>query len=253
MGQWRLLHMPSPLNMQPSPVNASDTDLAQFQQWLNAGLLPMIQPSQQARSVKTAWHLLSAGAAMMHENNFDTLSVEDICAKAGTTVGGFYGRFQNKDAFFLALQKLVLLRSEESMNTLWRQPAYETQSLQEVCMLLVASAVQRYRQHQGVFRTSLQRAHEGMWDAFKDIGDQTRALLTAALATHLQHIPAEQRKLRVEFGHQAMISVLCHAVQNAPSPVHLSDDAMVHELTSMLVAYLEQAPSVEIQRSDMDS
>ena len=230
--------------MPTSPVNASDTDLALFQQWLNAGLLPMIQPSQQARSVKTAWHLLCAGAEMMHESNFDTLSIEDICAKAGTTVGGFYGRFQNKDAFFLALQKLVLLRSEDNMNTLWRQPAYEAQSLHAVCTLLVTSTVQRYREHQGVFRTSLQRAHEGMWDAFKDIGDQTRALLTTALATHLQHIPPEECKLRVEFGHQTIISVLCHAIQNAPSPVHLNDDAMVHELASMLVAYLEHdAPS----------
>ena len=198
----------------------------------------MIQPSQQARSIKTAWNLLCAGADLMHESNFDVLSIEDICSKAGTTVGGFYGRFHNKDAFFLALQKLVLLQSEGNMNRLWRNRRYDAHSLRDVCALLVKSAVQRYRQHQGVFRTSLQRAHEGMWDAFKDIGDQTRTLLAAALSEQLQHIPEDERKLRVEFAHQAMISVLCHAVQNAPSPVHLDEDTMERELTNMLVAYL---------------
>ena len=181
----------------------------------------------------------------MRESNFDVLSIEDICSKAGTTVGGFYGRFQNKDAFFLALQKLVLLQSEDNMNRLWRHRAYESQSLRDICTLLVTASVHRYRQNQGVFRTSLQRAHEGMWDAFKEIGDETRVLLNQALSQQLQHIPEGARKLRVEFAHQTMISVLCHAVQNAPSPVHLRDDTMVHELTNMLVAYLAQPEPIQ--------
>ncbi len=229
-----LIDMPSSSSLVQPP------DLMQFQQWLNAGLLPMIQPSQQIRSIKTAWNLLSAGAELMRESNFNILSIEDICSKAGTTVGAFYGRFQNKDAFFLALQKLVLLQSEENMNRLWRHRTYESQSLRDVCALLVTASVERYRQNQGVYRTSLQRAHEGMWDAFKDIGDETRVLLTQALSHQLDHIPQAARKLRVEFAHQTMISVLSHAVQNAPSPVHLREDTMVRELTNLLVAYLEQ-------------
>ena len=225
-----------------SPTAPSPTDQEQFQQWLSDGQLPMIQPSLQARSIKTAWQLLQAGVELANNTNFDAISIEDICAKAGTTVGGFYGRFQNKDAFFLALQKLVLLRSYERMNTLWRDTNHDDQPLFAVCALMVKSSVLRYRSHNGIFRTSLQRAHEGMWDAFKELGDETRTLLNNTLAPHLQHLSPAERRLRIEFAHQSMISVLSHAVQNAPSPVHLSDDTMIHELTHMLVAYLEKPP-----------
>lgn len=52
----------------------------------------------QARETERA--ILSASLALMREQGFETVSVRDICKRAGITTGAFYHHFPSKEALF---------------------------------------------------------------------------------------------------------------------------------------------------------
>ncbi len=226
---------------QQEPVSAAKKagdELDAFRQWLEQGLLPEVQPSQQQRSIKTALALLKAGETLLMDRSFEALSVEDVCVAAGTTVGGFYGRFENKQAFFVSMQRYSCLRGETMLKAFVAKKTAENASLGEICRELVAMQVKSYRANLGVMRASLQHQESGMWDVFRALGDKQRAVLTRQISPHLVQLPQEQRALRIQFAHQVMIGMLVHATLNNPGPVHLQDESLIQELTTMLTAYL---------------
>ena len=53
---------------------------------------------EQARKTETA--ILSAALTLMREQGFDSVTVRDICKKAGITTGAFYHHFQSKEDLF---------------------------------------------------------------------------------------------------------------------------------------------------------
>lgn len=213
-------------------------ELNAFRRWLEAGLLPGIQPSRQLRSIRTALALLKAGEALLMDRAFETLSIEDLCAAAGTTVGGFYGRFESKQAFFVSMQQYACLRGELALMRFVEKNVTEDAALDVICRELVEMLVKNYRAILGVMRATLQHPLGHMWDVFRELGDKQRAVLTQRISPHLAHLPAERQALRIQFSHQVIIGMLVHATLNNPGPVHLQDESLIRELATMFHAYL---------------
>lgn len=222
----------------PTQASTATDELDAFRQWLAQGLLPEVQPSQQQRSVKTAFALIKAGETLLMDRSFESLSIEDVCAKAGTTVGAFYGRFENKQAFLVAMQRYASLRGAARLQDFFEQKTAENAPLDDICRALVSMQVKGYRANLGVMRSSLRHQEDGMWDIFRELGDRQRAVLTELISPHLVHLPQAQRALRIQFSHQLMVGMLVHATLNNPGPVHLQDASLIQELTTMLTAYL---------------
>ena len=68
-----------------------------------AGADPL-QPVQ-ARSHATRDALFAAGRAMLADFDFDSFSIVELAAASKLSVGSFYGRFRDKEAFFEQLQE----------------------------------------------------------------------------------------------------------------------------------------------------
>lgn len=62
-----------------------------------------VKPARQRRSARTRDRILEALARTLDEDVPDRLTVGDIAARAGASVGAFYGRFADKDAALAAL------------------------------------------------------------------------------------------------------------------------------------------------------
>ncbi len=222
----------------PAPATKNPEELGTFRQWLEQGLLPEVQPSQQQRSIKNALALIKAGHALLMDRSFEALSVEDVCVAAGTTVGGFYGRFESKQGFLLSIQRYVSLRGEGMFKAFVEEMTAENASLDKICRALVAMQVKNYRASLGVVRASLQHPAGSMWGVFRTLGENYRAVLTRQISPHLVQLPQAQRALRIQFAHQMMVGALVHITLNNPGPVHLQDESLIQELTTMLTAYL---------------
>ncbi|MCC0000745.1 MAG: TetR family transcriptional regulator [Methylobacteriaceae bacterium] len=52
---------------------------------------------------------------LLREVDFDGLSIETLCARSDATVGAFYSRFENKEAFVGALQRLVVAKTRRGV------------------------------------------------------------------------------------------------------------------------------------------
>ena len=212
--------------------------LRELAEWIGAGKLPELIPTHQERSLRTALALVEAGRTLLFDHSLEDLSVEMICQHAGTTVGAFYGRFENKHAFFVTMQRIQIIRAEVVQADLIRRHESGDATLETLCEEMVTLAVRRFRENLGVLRASLQHTREGMWEPFKASGDRYRAALSDRLSRHLVHIPPAQRDLRIRFAYQALAGTLVHAALNNPGPLALEDDMLITELVRMVHEYL---------------
>jgi len=65
--------------------------------------LARVKPVQQKRSEEMRDRLLEALGSAVDAGEIEAMSVHDIAARAGASVGAFYGRFADKDAALAAL------------------------------------------------------------------------------------------------------------------------------------------------------
>jgi len=72
--------------------------------------LPLTAPSslprpQQQRSRETLQRILDAFIAALDEADFEAITVQDLCARAGCSIGSFYGRVESKDGLLEHLRE----------------------------------------------------------------------------------------------------------------------------------------------------
>jgi len=63
--------------------------------------IPIPGESADARAVRTRGEIASALIGLMHEKNFNDISVQEICERAGVGRSTFYVHFQDKDELFI--------------------------------------------------------------------------------------------------------------------------------------------------------
>ncbi|WP_166679233.1 TetR/AcrR family transcriptional regulator [Paraburkholderia sp. BL6665CI2N2] len=217
---------------------ASDTALTELASWLDQGLLPELVPTRQRRSLRTALAMLDAGRTLLEDRSLEELSIEAVCQAAGTTVGAFYGRFENKLAFFVTMQRLQTIRTQIFIGEVIQKYGDGRAGIAELCEQMVLITVRTFRSNRGVLRASLQHTEESMWDLFKESGDRFRVVMEKQLTPHLTHLPATARRLRILFAFQSVAGVLVHATLNDPGPLSLDDSRLVPELIRLVQSYL---------------
>jgi len=60
-------------------------------------------PPKQGRAIRTRENLISALERLLRDQEFETISVQDIAREAGVAVGSVYSHFKDKNAFLEAL------------------------------------------------------------------------------------------------------------------------------------------------------
>lgn len=183
--------------------------------------------------------MIEAGRTLLRDRSLEDLSVEAVCRAAGTTVGAFYGRFENKQAFFLTMERVQTMQSEAVLADFAARHVIGKTRLDDLCQDMVHLTVQGFRSNVGVLRAALQHTKEGMWDLFKASGDRYRAALTVRMKPLLTHLPPKERELRILFAYQALAGTLVHATLNNPGPLLLEDEALITELARMVKTYLK--------------
>ncbi len=185
--------------------------------------------------------MLAAGRVLLASRDFGSLTIADIAASAGVSVGSFYGRFRDKEAFFAVLvQESIetwLLQANEVLSTASARGRGSAETVAD--MVKVVAGI--YRRNQGVIRAILKYAstHPDSWTPARQAGVDFKSAVTAVLGPQLGHIADAQRELRIQFAMQLLLGTLVNTVLNDPGPVKLADPGLERELTRALCAYLE--------------
>ena len=222
--------MPATRRPPPAPSPAS------LRRPRRARPLPAVQP----RALATQEALLAAGRRLLRDRTLEELSVADVAAESGMSVGSFYGRFRDKASYFAVMQERANADwLEEGRAVLLRRRARPDAArlLQEICSAYVGI----FRRERGFVLAALRHAstHPGSWTPFRAAGQSFVAQTTTVLEPLLGHLPKAQRAPRLRFAMQLMFATGVNAVLHDPGPIRLEDPKLERELARALCAYLE--------------
>jgi AcrR family transcriptional regulator len=142
-----------------------------------------VLPTSQARSRDARDRLLRAGERVFAKMGYDNAHVSDIAEAAGVSIGSFYRRFRDKEAFFRALLHQFTGRYRDNTRRFFEMPEWDNVPTAEVVDTFVANTAQIMKRNEGFFRALVQRslagAGEDYWPQMRKAGEQQgRSLAT---------------------------------------------------------------------------
>lgn len=114
-----------------------------------------VRRPRQARSQETLDRFLTATEQLLAERPFEDITVADIVARAGRTVGSFYARFDDKDSVLLCLVARLDERARQVTRAFCDPVRWEGATVAEFVAESVRLNVAAYRRAGPLFRAAL--------------------------------------------------------------------------------------------------
>ena len=196
-------------------------------------------PARQSRSLATGEALLATGRELLNSRDFDALTIAELAAANGLSVGSFYGRFRDKEAYFAVLQEVVVaemltVAARELAPALWRG-----QTVYSLVASLMEMVVRGFGNNRGIIKAALKHTstQPETWTPFKRCAASVTDQMVALLVPLLPGANA-RAETRVRFVMQATYGLLVNAVLNEPGPYRLDDKGLASELAALALGYL---------------
>jgi AcrR family transcriptional regulator len=192
---------------------------------------------------RSADALLEAGRSLLTRISYEGLNVRELCRDANLTTGAFYRRFESKEAFFLALQRLAVDDANRLKETLLSKLdcyAQEPLTLRDYAHIVLDAMCGWFAQHQGVLRASIQHHERSSadWQPFTELREGMFSDLSARIA-HLPELRARNDALsHLKVAFQIVNGAMVNAALNDPGPLRLTDPAFPEALAKMFASYL---------------
>lgn len=189
-------------------------------QWPESAPPDGVLPVKQRRGEQTRDKLLRAGHRLIAKRDFDSMSVADIAAAAGCSVGAFYQRFRDKEAFFGALIAHYVNEARETTLAI-----YADDPGGDRVAAVVTATTARFRKYTGLVRTAIRRRMDNpeLWEPIRLHGHFAADCFIAWLAARAGRPPTPQETISVRFAFQVLMGTLNNAVVNQPGPLNLMD------------------------------
>jgi len=214
-----------------------------------------VHPARQNRSRAKQDALITSGIRMLEDRDYNSLSIAELTAANGVSVGAFYARFSGKDAFFNALQQQVFADVAREAGVRYAPANWVNRSARAVLDDFVTFFVALVRRHRGVIFAALQQetSQPAAWTPVRRSGAALAAPFSSVLISKLTVLPPAQRATRVGFAVQVLYGTLINAVLHDPGPVALADPRLTSEMQQVLAAYLGLANEKTKTRSRLKS
>jgi AcrR family transcriptional regulator len=200
-----------------------------------------MRPAQQRRTRELVLRMFQTGRGLLRDRDFDSLSIEDLCKGAGTTVGSFYARFESKDIFITALQHVVVEETRLRMESDYRSNRVPDDNLEHFLSWMTKGAAVWYRANEGLVRASLRQAARDpqAWTPIRLLG-QTQARLGTPRIMALVDDPRRTGvREAVQFAFQVLHGTLNNLVLIDPGPFAIHDAATPRMLATAMLRLIE--------------
>jgi AcrR family transcriptional regulator len=202
-----------------------------------------IRPAQQARSQQTLERLLDSAEALIADKGFDDVTVAEIAARAGLSVGAVYARFRDKMGVLHSLQNRFVDEAHLTTDAAFDSDRWEGASIEEIVSELVAFLVEIHRERSGVLRELLVRTRSDppMVERKERVVAHVSERLCSLLLPRAERIRHPDPAAAVAFGLRLVLGTLEQAIlfgEGAPFGIHASDEKLAAELTRAFLGYL---------------
>lgn len=209
------------------PLDATESDPA----WT--------RPAYQNRSREQRDRLLKAGERAFAASGFWQTHITDIAKRAGCSVGSFYRRFEDKEAFFLALQADMAARAEANIAKFFEDPERESEALDDLIIRLARNTARTMRGIEGYYRALFELSLRGqnVWPPMRRVEAIEAEFLVRLLKA--RGVPLDDKiqnrtHLAIRMMHGQIISAMLHG----PGPWAADEPQLHEELGLMLIRYL---------------
>ncbi len=203
----------------------------------------------QERSRRTLERLLAAAGELLEERTFHELTVQEVVRRAGSSVGSFYARFEDKEALLDYLDELYARQMIALVNELAEElEADPPDSLRATARAVFARLVPFHRTRRGLIRALVLRARERREVHFDD---RTRRMnhelprLLACLLRHRGEIAHPDPEQATGLGFALAFAGLRDRIlfpESIRLPTETTDARLVEESAHLLTAYLTTPP-----------
>ena len=122
--------------------------------------LESVVTPKQARSEDTLRRILEAAESLIEEKGLADASIPEIVRRAGSSVGGFYARLQDKNALLRALEERFFAELSERLERLADAQRWQAASLAEIVAACTEELVCVTRSHRNLIQAFLFRASQ---------------------------------------------------------------------------------------------
>ena len=206
----------------------------------NSPHLEWIRPPMQERTRLTLGRMLDAAEKLVAEKGFSETGIAEIARAAGTSVGGFYRRFHDKDGLLQALHDRFCEEARATADAALDPGRWSGASTADIVRQFSAFLIQIYRERAGAFRAFM----------LASLTDESVRRRTLELRQHLhQRFAALLAERRAELAHpdpdlgsafaiDFILGTLSQAVQFQQETLGLADPRLDSELPRLFLAYL---------------
>lgn len=200
------------------------------------------RPAKQARSRQTRERLIAAGSALFSAREFEDITISELAAAAGCSVGAFYHHFNDKEDYYDAVVAAQLAKLWADAEARFEPVALEGLPSREVIARAVRFIRDIMRDNQSLLRISYHRSlsNPEAWAPIRTFGKDYEERLEGLLATACGLSGDGEWRASFAFGMQMLYATLLHSILRRPGPVQIEDEAMVAGLTAMLTGQLER-------------
>ena len=205
--------------------------------------IPGVLPARQRRSIKLRDAYIRAGIEILNTKRLSDLSVSELAQECGGSVGSFYTRFEDKEAYFRALRVAAIsmcnkeIQSRVSIARLYELEPGE--ALDEMVDLMADMFTSPIR---GVLRESLLRILEDddPWAPMRDSAREVMRNYQRACATLFPQFTPDETKLRLNFCFQLIVGVLQKDLVNDYHVFSTRDESLRTGLKETVRSYMRQ-------------
>lgn len=174
-------------------------------------------PAKQTRSRKTRDALIAAGWKLLARRPWEEVTINDIVKTAGVSVGSFYTRFADKDAYFESLAaEFVARRSAQRMRDLEKLNGNA-----DYVAHVVLDSYRTTLKNQHFWRAALARgaANPTFWKPFRELGLRVMGMVLQLRATELGRPLTEEESRHILFAFQMANGLINNSIVNRPGPI----------------------------------
>ncbi len=206
---------------------------------------------KQARGRLRQQALVEAGLRLTGTRRWSEVTVGDIAAEIGCSVGTFYTRFHHKDAYFAVLHALLAEVLTQRLEAFHAAPERQAESASAFIAAWTQLIVGSYRAHRGLYAAVLAQTQqmpraEVAALPLARLRVLARERLVAAMAVRPGWGSAEAAA-RLAFAHQLLHGLLVSAVLTDPGPLLLASPALCEQAALALCATLGLPPEIQQQ------
>lgn len=234
--------VPAPTSSGPRPARPSgDEPQAAEEAAALCDALQTISAPKQSRSEQTLARILAAAERLILERGVENVAIADIVREARSSVGGFYGRFRDKEDLLIALSERSQLQFQDKVQGLLDAGRWASASLPEIvrgCSAELVSHIAQRRRLQAAFLHSV-AVRPQRWSS----GIAFRQRLTegvALLLTRRDEIRHPDPETATRFAIETVFALMDQRALfgHLDGTWQLDEAHLVDEITRLVLAYL---------------